>query len=165
MQGTGHLEVCTASKTFSKLGDQVVYFQCDTADDVQVRETLDAISQELRTPDSVCCHADIVHIAGVEEYSLQDFDELMRVNARELASRGIRANAVAPGIVGAGMALKMYKEDADYKARTDRAIPLGYLQPPESVANTFAFLCSDMSDYMTGSVLVVDGGCGLYPNI
>ena len=70
-----------------------------------------------------------------------------------------------PGIVGAGMALKMYEEDADYKARTDRAIPLGYLQPPESVADAFAFLCSDMSSYMTGATLVVDGGGSLYPNI
>jgi NAD(P)-dependent dehydrogenase (short-subunit alcohol dehydrogenase family) len=90
---------------------------------------------------------------------------LMHGYARELASHGIRANAVAPGIVAAGMALKTWNENADYRARAECAIPLGYLQPPESVADAFAFLCSDMSSYMTGSVLLVDGGCSLYPNI
>ncbi len=90
---------------------------------------------------------------------------LTRGFARELAASGIRANAVAPGIVGAGMALKTWNENADYRARAEKAIPLGFLQPPESVADAIAFLCSDMSSYMTGSVLVVDGGCSLYPNI
>lgn len=90
---------------------------------------------------------------------------LTRGFARELAANGIRANAIAPGIVGAGMALKTWNENPDYRARAEKAIPLGFLQPPESVADAIAFLCSDMSSYMTGSVLVVDGGCSLYPNI
>ncbi|WP_419913745.1 SDR family NAD(P)-dependent oxidoreductase [Hoeflea sp.] len=90
---------------------------------------------------------------------------LMRGFARELAGRGIRANAVAPGIVAAGMALKTWNENAEYRARASVAIPLGELQPVESVANAFAFMCSDLSSYMTGSVLTVDGGCSLYPNI
>lgn len=215
------LEAAVGSESFSELGDQVVYFKCDVADDARVTEVLDTISTDMGVPDTVCCHTGIVHVFGVENYALDDFDELMRVNvrgsfvvaqaatklwlakeakgnlvftsswvqdvpwpeltpynasksamkammrgfARELASRGIRANAVAPGIVDAGMARKMYAEDADYKARADLAIPMGYLQPPESVANAFAFLCSDMSSYMTGSVLIVDGGGSLYPNI
>jgi enoyl-[acyl-carrier-protein] reductase (NADH) len=37
------------------------------------------------------------------------------------------------------------------------------MQPPESVANAFLFLCSDLASYMTGSVMLVDGGCSLYP--
>ena len=43
------------------------------------------------------------------------------------------------------------------------AIPLGYMQPPESVAHAFLFLCSDLASYLTGSVLLTDGGCSLYP--
>jgi NAD(P)-dependent dehydrogenase (short-subunit alcohol dehydrogenase family) len=214
-------EVDSGAADFEAYGDQVRYYKCDTTEESAVKETLEAVTRDMGMPTTVCCHAGIVHIAGVDSYALEDFDALIRVNlrgsfvmgqaaaqlwtkseakgnliftsswvqdvpwpeltpyntskagikammrgfARELAAKGIRANAVAPGIVGAGMALKMYSEDADYKARTDRAIPLGYLQPPETVADAFAFLCSDMSSYMTGSVLVVDGGCGLYPNI
>jgi NAD(P)-dependent dehydrogenase (short-subunit alcohol dehydrogenase family) len=89
--------------------------------------------------------------------------QLMRSFARELAPKGIRANAIAPGIVGVGMARIQWEEDAVYRARAQRAIPLGSLQTPESVAEAFVFLCSPAADYMTGSVLLVDGGCSLYP--
>jgi NAD(P)-dependent dehydrogenase (short-subunit alcohol dehydrogenase family) len=88
---------------------------------------------------------------------------LMRGFARELAPKGIRANAVAPGIVGVGMAKRQWDTDPSYRARAQKAIPLGTMQPPESVANAFLFLCSGLASYMTGSVLLVDGGCSLYP--
>ncbi|MEO9230090.1 MAG: SDR family oxidoreductase [Devosia sp.] len=89
---------------------------------------------------------------------------MMRGFAKELAPNGIRANAIAPGIVAAGMALKSWNENDDYRRRASIAIPLGELQPVQSVADAMAFLCSDLSSYMTGSVLTVDGGCSLYPN-
>jgi NAD(P)-dependent dehydrogenase (short-subunit alcohol dehydrogenase family) len=88
---------------------------------------------------------------------------LMRGFARELAPHGIRANAVAPGIVAVGMAKRQWDTEPQYRARAAKAIPLGYMQPPETVADAFLFLCSDMARYMTGSVLLVDGGCSLYP--
>jgi NAD(P)-dependent dehydrogenase (short-subunit alcohol dehydrogenase family) len=88
---------------------------------------------------------------------------LMRGFARELAPHGIRANAVAPGIVNVGMARRQWDTDPTYRARAQKAIPLGYLQPPESVAHAFLFLCSPLASYMTGAVLLVDGGCSLYP--
>ena len=89
--------------------------------------------------------------------------QLMRSFARELADKGIRANAVAPGIVSVGMAKRQWDTDPSYRARAQKAIPLGYMQPLESVANAFLFLCSPAADYMTGAVLLVDGGCSLYP--
>jgi NAD(P)-dependent dehydrogenase (short-subunit alcohol dehydrogenase family) len=89
--------------------------------------------------------------------------QLMRSFARELADKGIRANAVSPGIVSVGLAKHQWDTDPSYKARAQKAIPLGFMQPLESVANAFLFLCSRASDYMTGSVLLVDGGCSLYP--
>ncbi len=88
---------------------------------------------------------------------------MMRGFARELAASGIRANAVAPGIVGVGMAKRQWDTDPAYRARASKAIPLGQLQTAESVAHAFLFLCSELSSYMTGSVLLVDGGCSLYP--
>lgn len=88
---------------------------------------------------------------------------LMRGFARELAAKGVRANAIAPGIVGVGLAKRQWDTDPSYRARAQKAIPLGTMQPPESVANAFLFLCSDLAAYMTGSVLLVDGGCSLYP--
>ena len=88
---------------------------------------------------------------------------LMRGFARELAAKNIRANAVAPGIVGVGMAKRQWDNEPDYRKRAEKAIPLGRLQDPESVAKAFLYLCSDMATYMTGSTLLIDGGCSLYP--
>lgn len=88
---------------------------------------------------------------------------LMRGMARELAPQGIRVNSVAPGIVAVGMAKRQWDTEPDYRARAEKAIPLGYMQPPESVADAFLFLCSDASDYITGVTLLTDGGCSLYP--
>jgi NAD(P)-dependent dehydrogenase (short-subunit alcohol dehydrogenase family) len=88
---------------------------------------------------------------------------LMRGMARELAPKGIRVNSVAPGIVAVGMAKRQWDTEPDYRRRAERAIPLGYMQPPESVADAFIFLSSSASDYMTGVTLLVDGGCSLYP--
>jgi len=88
---------------------------------------------------------------------------LMRGMARELAGKGIRVNSIAPGIVAVGMAKRQWDNEPDYRRRAEKAIPLGYMQPPESVADAFVFLCSPASDYMTGTTLLVDGGCSLYP--
>ncbi len=88
---------------------------------------------------------------------------LMRGMARELASRGIRVNSIAPGIVGVGMAKRQWDTEPDYRRRAEKAIPLGALQTPESVADAMIFLASEAADYMTGVTLLVDGGCSLYP--
>jgi NAD(P)-dependent dehydrogenase (short-subunit alcohol dehydrogenase family) len=88
---------------------------------------------------------------------------LMRGMARELAAKGIRVNSVAPGIVSVGMARRQWDTEPDFRQRAEKAIPLGFLQSPESVADAFVFLCSAASDYMTGTTFLVDGGCSLYP--
>ena len=102
---------------------------------------------------------------GVAAYSAAKagLKSLMRSFARELAPYGIRANGIAPGIVGAGMALKQWNTEPDYRARASRAIPLGALQSPDSVADAMGFLASDRAQYMTGSTLLADGGASLYP--
>lgn len=100
---------------------------------------------------------------GLYTTSKSAMNQLMRAFARELVDKGIRANSMAPGIVSVGMAKWQWDTDPAYRARATKAIALGYMQPLESVANGFLFLCSAAADYMTGSVLTIDGGCGLYP--
>ncbi len=85
--------------------------------------------------------------------------------ARELATHHIRVNVLAPGIVGAGMALRQWQSDPIYQARAQKAIPVGQLQEPSSVADGMLFLCTRSSDYMTGAQLLIDGGSSLYPMI
>lgn len=102
---------------------------------------------------------------GIAAYSSSKaaLRSIARSFARELAPHGIRANVVAPGIVGAGMALRQWNEEPQYRARTNTAIPLGALQTPRSVADAIAFLASERASYMTGATLLVDGGASLYP--
>jgi NAD(P)-dependent dehydrogenase (short-subunit alcohol dehydrogenase family) len=87
---------------------------------------------------------------------------LARSMARELAQHRIRVNVVAPGIVFAGMARQQYETDPQYARRASTAIPLGEFGTAEQIAQAAAFLCSRDSDYMTGSVLLVDGGASLF---
>ena len=75
--------------------------------------------------------------------------------AKELASRGITVNAVAPGFIGTDMTADL-PESVKEKALSD--IPLGRAGQPEDVANAVLFLASDQASYITGQVVHVDGG-------
>jgi NAD(P)-dependent dehydrogenase (short-subunit alcohol dehydrogenase family) len=87
---------------------------------------------------------------------------LARSMARELAPRRILVNVIAPGIVNAGLARHQLETEPQYDRRVRHVIPLGELQTTAQVARATAFLCSDAADYMTGSVLLIDGGCSLF---
>jgi NAD(P)-dependent dehydrogenase (short-subunit alcohol dehydrogenase family) len=87
---------------------------------------------------------------------------LARSMARELAPHGILVNVLAPGIVNAGLARHQLETEPQYARRVAKVIPLGQLQTAEQVARATAFLCSPDADYVTGSVLLADGGCSLF---
>jgi 3-oxoacyl-[acyl-carrier protein] reductase len=78
--------------------------------------------------------------------------------ARELGSRGVRANVVAPGYVKTQLT-DVLPEEAT--AAMLQATPLGRLGEPEDVAGAVRFLCSDAAAFITGEVLLVDGGMGM----
>ncbi len=75
--------------------------------------------------------------------------------AKEVALRGIRVNAVAPGFVETDMTAALPDE---LKASAIEAIPLGRMGAPEDIAKAVAFLASAEAAYITGQTLVVDGG-------
>ena len=80
---------------------------------------------------------------------------LTKTMARELAVRGIRVNAIAPGFIVTDMTENL--SDA-VKEQMLQQIPLKKLGTPEHIANVALFLASDQSAYMTGQILSVDGG-------
>lgn len=75
--------------------------------------------------------------------------------AKELGSRGITVNAIAPGFIKTDMTSVLSEE---LKSEVEKNIPLKRLGEPKDVANLVSFLCSDLSDYITGQVINVDGG-------
>ncbi|WP_374988418.1 3-oxoacyl-[acyl-carrier-protein] reductase [Priestia megaterium] len=80
---------------------------------------------------------------------------LTKTTAKELASRNITVNAVAPGFIATDMTDKLNEE---VQAEMLKQIPLASFGQPEDVANAVAFLASDASRYITGQTIHVDGG-------
>lgn len=80
---------------------------------------------------------------------------LTRAAAKELAPKGVRVNAVAPGYIETDMTAHLGEA---VRAQSLQSIGLGRAGTPDDVADVVLFLCSDLSRYMTGQVLRVDGG-------
>ncbi|HKT59280.1 beta-ketoacyl-ACP reductase [Streptomyces sp. SGAir0957] len=81
-----------------------------------------------------------------------------RSMARELGSRGITFNVVAPGLTETSMSQQLSEDQLE---NLKSQIPLGRLARPEEIAATVAFLSSDQAAYITGAVVPVDGGAGM----
>jgi NAD(P)-dependent dehydrogenase (short-subunit alcohol dehydrogenase family) len=95
--------------------------------------------------------------AGVHTASKCAVDFLTKNLALELAPRGIRVNAVAPGLTKTPTTAFLL-DDPELLAKQLTAVPMGRIGEPEDIANAVAFLLSDEAAYITGVVLDVDGG-------
>ncbi len=87
---------------------------------------------------------------------------LVKQMARELAPWHIRVNAIAPGIVNAGLAGRQLREEPQYAAWAAKVIPLIEPGTPEEIGEAVVYLAGPQSAYMTGSILTLDGGCSLF---
>jgi 3-oxoacyl-[acyl-carrier protein] reductase len=99
----------------------------------------------------------IVGNAGQANYSASKAGiiALTKTTAKELGSRGITANAVAPGFIQTVMTEAL---PAELREMMLKQVPLTRLGTPEDVANVVLFLCTDDSSYVTGQVISIDGG-------
>ncbi len=85
---------------------------------------------------------------------------LMRSLAQEVASEGIRVNAISPGAIGTSINRETTTGKAGDRMRT--LIPYGRIGNVEDVARAAAWLVSDEADYIVGTTLFIDGGMTLY---
>lgn len=83
---------------------------------------------------------------------------LARSITRELSSRSITANVVAPGFIDTDMTQAL---DDKYQRLAEQAIPMQRIGDPEEVAAVISFLASDESSYVSGAIIPVDGGLGM----
>jgi len=85
-------------------------------------------------------------------------DQLTRVMALSLADKGVRVNAVAPGTIATELAKSAVLTSEAAKARIMSRTPMGRLGEPGEIADVCAWLLSDAASYVTGEIVVVDGG-------
>ena len=79
--------------------------------------------------------------------------------ALEYAARGIRINAVCPGLIWTPMADQMVAAgQGDALKAMEKSVPMGRVGRPEEIANAVLWLCSDAASYVTGQSISVDGG-------
>ena len=99
-------------------------------------------------------------IPNIASYNVSKggINQLTRVMALSLADHGIRVNAVAPGTIATELAAKAVLTSEAARAKIISRTPLKRLGEPHEVANVVAFLASDAASYMTGEIVVVDGG-------
>ena len=85
-------------------------------------------------------------------------NQLTRVMALSLAEKGIRVNAVAPGTIATELAAQAVLTSEEARARIMSRTPMRRLGEPSEIADTVAYLASDAASYITGEIVVVDGG-------
>ena len=82
---------------------------------------------------------------------------LTRALAAELGKDGVRVNAIGPGLIATPLNEKMRSDPELLKVFIDHT-PMGRVGTPEEIANVAIFLASDMASFVTGTLLMVDGG-------
>lgn len=129
------------------------------------------ISQGMR-PDVSRAMGKIIHMSSVHQLipwaghanyaaSKGGVDLLMRSIAQEVGEQRIRVNSIAPGAIRT--AINKDAMAGDKEAQLLKLIPYGRIGDPEDVANAVVWLASDLSDYVHGTTLFIDGGMSLYP--
>ena len=102
----------------------------------------------------------VLAIPTIASYNVSKggINQLTRVMALALVDKGIRVNAVAPGTIATELAARAVLTSDDAKARIMTRTPMRRLGEPAEVADAVAWLASDAASYVTGEIVVVDGG-------
>jgi NAD(P)-dependent dehydrogenase (short-subunit alcohol dehydrogenase family) len=126
-----------------------------------------AAFEHLRQPGAV-----VVNVSAPQAFSPAPFqshvcaakagvDMLTRVLAMEWGGAGVRVNAITPGPIAGTEGMERLSGGPEGSARVARTVPLGRLGTVEDVAEAVLFLCTDAASFITGAVLVCDGGWSL----
>ncbi|MEY2802386.1 MAG: hypothetical protein RL513_1971 [Pseudomonadota bacterium] len=102
----------------------------------------------------------VMAIPTIASYNVSKggLNQLTRVMSLALADKGVRVNAVAPGTIATELAAKAVLTRAEDRARIMSRTPMKRLGTPAEVADAVAWLASDAASYVTGEIVVVDGG-------
>ena len=107
--------------------------------------------------------ASVVSVVGMAETSVYAASkgaiaQLTKVLAVEFSGRGVRVNAVAPGVVETDILSGIAADSRATLASYGSAHPIGRVAQPEEIAEVIAYLASDRSSFITGALILADGG-------
>ena len=147
----------------AELGGSAQGFACDVSDVAQVTSLIEKVEKGMGSLDILVNNAGLTRDNILLRMKDDDWDAASKAGligltksvAREFASRNILANVIAPGYIETDMTAAMTPEA---QAAMKGMIPLERLGTSQDVANMVAFLASEHASYITGQVLVVDGG-------
>jgi NAD(P)-dependent dehydrogenase (short-subunit alcohol dehydrogenase family) len=102
----------------------------------------------------------VLAIPTIASYNVSKggINQLTRVMALALADKGVRVNAVAPGTIATELAAKAVLTSDEAKAKIMSRTPMKRLGEPSEIADAVAYLASDAASYITGEIVIVDGG-------
>ena len=151
------VELINALKEF---GADVLAIKCDVSKSNEVENFVSEIKNHFSSIDILVNNAGIVGLignAGQSNYSASKAGVIgfSKSVAKELASRNININVVAPGYIDTDMTKSLPDR---VKEEILKSIPMKKIGNPKEVANLVLFLSSNLSDYITGQVINVDGG-------
>jgi NAD(P)-dependent dehydrogenase (short-subunit alcohol dehydrogenase family) len=162
---SGQIDVLVINAAMSEYAilDDITPAHFDQIFGLNVRSPLFAVQAALplmKAGTSVVLIGSVADVIGTRGYGVYSASKaalrsLARTWTRELATRGIRINVVAPGPINTEMMLAAPEE---VRNELTRAIPLARMGKPEEVANAVLFLASDESSFIAGAEICVDGG-------
>src|SRR6266849_2553950 len=179
----GQEKLQTLADEVAAAGGKAVVFPLDVGDEEQIKSTFKAVITQLGKIDILVNNAGITRDQLLMRMKRADWDAVINTTsifgqmgqagqanyaaskagligltmaiAREVGSRNITCNAVAPGFIETAMTSGL---GDDFKQNAVKMIPLGRVGSPEDVAGAVAFLASEEASYITGHVLNVNGG-------
>jgi NAD(P)-dependent dehydrogenase (short-subunit alcohol dehydrogenase family) len=121
------------------------------------------LMRETQTRGSIINMSSVVALVGVHAVSAYAASKggvlgFTKSIAAETAKQGIRCNTIHPGLIATNMNVQSKQENPEEYQALNNSIPMGYMGPPSTIADAALFLASDLSSYVTGTQIVVDGG-------
>lgn len=168
-------------------GHKAIAIRCDVSNDAQVEAMVAQTVSVFGRLDAAYNNAGVQNVlAETADTTREDYDRVMGINLRgewscmkfelqqmrkhgvlgftksaalEYAARGIRINAICPGLIWTPMADQMVAAgQGDALKALEKSVPMGRVGRPEEIASAVLWLCSDAASYVTGQSISVDGG-------
>ena len=150
-----------AAEGLTAKGHRALAVRCDVSDDEQVRSPIQAALNASGRVDVAYNNAGLQNVLAVTaDTRAEAYDRVMGISAAlEYAARGIRVNAICPGLIQTPISDQMLAAGQGEALKAmEKSIPMGRVGRVDEIADAVLWLCGDASSYVTGQSISMDGG-------